>query len=142
MGFELEPFGDIYPEAASGNGNTEGESSLFHSETSILASDNKDKEENFGIPACSSVDSSALRVCDAAEPHTCSDPHTAPDPVSCREAAFSSLDRDFQIDNGRSETEVKICNFARSTVFLNFVINLVKIVISFRKLEPFLAWKP
>uniref|UniRef100_A0A2N9J4E0 Uncharacterized protein n=1 Tax=Fagus sylvatica TaxID=28930 RepID=A0A2N9J4E0_FAGSY len=105
MGFELEPFGDIYPEAASGNGNTEGENSLFHSETSILASDNKDKEENFGIPACSSVDSSALRVCDAAEPHTCSDPHTAPDLVSCREAAFSSLDRDFQIDNGRSETE-------------------------------------
>ncbi|XP_075674341.1 uncharacterized protein LOC142643554 isoform X1 [Castanea sativa] len=95
MGFELEPFGD-----------NEGEGSLFHAETStLLASNNKDMEENFGIPACSSIDSSALRVCDSAEPHTCSDPHMAPDPVTCGEDAFSNQYGDFQIENGRLDTE-------------------------------------
>ncbi|KAM4089137.1 hypothetical protein ACB094_07G126500 [Castanea mollissima] len=95
MGFELEPFGD-----------NEGEGSLFHAETStLLASNNKDMEENFGIPACSSIDSSALRVCDSVEPHTCSDPHMAPDPVTCGEDAFSNQYGDFQIENGRLDTE-------------------------------------
>lgn len=112
MGFELEPFGD-----------NEGEGSLFHAETStLLASNNKDMEENFGIPACCSVDSSALRVCDSVEPHTCSDPHMAPDPVTCGEDAFSNQYGDFQIENGRLDTEVKICNFARSTVFVLFCL--------------------
>ncbi|KAL4615834.1 hypothetical protein ACB092_07G155500 [Castanea dentata] len=95
MGFELEPFGD-----------NEGEGSLFHAETStLLASNNKDMEENFGIPACSSIDSSALRVCDSVEPHICSDPHMAPDPVTCGEDAFSNQYGDFQIENGRLDTE-------------------------------------
>jgi hypothetical protein len=117
MGFELEPFGDILPEAATRDRNNDGGGSFSPLEMpTLLASNNKCTEENFVIPACSSFDSLALRTCDAAVPHTSPSPGTTQDTVSCREAPVSNKDGDIQIDNGRSETEVNVCNFMRSTV--------------------------
>ena len=146
MAFELEPFGDILPESTTRDSNDDGAGSLSPLEMpTLLASNNKDIEENFCIPACSSFDSLALRTCDAAEPHTCPSPGTTQETVSCREAPDSNKDGDIQVDNGRLETKVNICNFMISTVcvfnFFSFFF-LVKVVISFRKLGHFLASKP
>lgn len=111
MEFELEPFGGILSEADATNGNDDREGSLSHSKMpTFLDFNNKDSVEHFGIRACNSVDSSALGPCDAAEPQTRPDAHTNQDTVTCREAGVSNKGVDVRIDNGRSETEVKIFN--------------------------------
>ncbi|KAG6692573.1 hypothetical protein I3842_10G121000 [Carya illinoinensis] len=106
MEFELEPFGGILSEADATNGNDDREGSLSHSKMpTFLDFNNKDSVEHFGIRACNSVDSSALRSCDAAEPQTHPYAHINQDTVTCREAGVSNKGGDVRIDNGRSETE-------------------------------------
>ncbi|XP_062176701.1 uncharacterized protein LOC133881710 isoform X4 [Alnus glutinosa] len=122
MGFELEPFGDVLPEAATRDSNNDGGGSLSPLEMpTLLACNNKDTNENFGIPACSSFDSLALRTCDAVELHTCPYPGTTQDTVSCREAPVSNKDGDIQIDNGRSETEFQEAGVFSGIETLDFI---------------------
>ena len=124
MAFELELFGDIFPEPTTKDSNDDGAGSLSPLEMlTLFASNNKDTEKNFCIPTCSSFDSLALRAYNATEPHTCPSPSTTQDTVSCREAPNSSKDGDIQIDSGRLETEVNICNFMISTVCLIFFLS-------------------
>ncbi|XP_059453368.1 uncharacterized protein LOC132183915 isoform X2 [Corylus avellana] len=122
MAFELEPFGDILPEPTTRDSNDDGAGSLSPLEMpTLLASNNKDTEENFCISACSSFDSLALRTCDAAEPHTCPSPGTTQDIVSCREAPDSNKDGDTQIDNGRLETEFQEAGAFSGIETLDFI---------------------
>ncbi|XP_059433730.1 uncharacterized protein LOC132166893 isoform X2 [Corylus avellana] len=122
MAFELEPFGDILPEPTTRDSNDDGAGSLSPLEMpTLLASNNKDTEENFCIPACSSFDSLALRTCDAAKPHTCPSPGTTQDTVSCREAPDSNKDGDIQIDNGRLEAEFQEAGAFSGIETLDFI---------------------
>ncbi|KAJ7967290.1 Transcription factor TFIIIB component B [Quillaja saponaria] len=87
---ELECLGDFLTQPRSGTGEPENH-----------AYDNKTTEENFVIPACSSVDSSIFGVCDAAQIQTCHDYHTTQDSATIKEPTVFN----FQTDNGSSEIE-------------------------------------
>lgn len=80
---------------------------FFAGKPALQSFHEKSTEENFAIPACSTVNSSLFEQCDAAQVQKCPDYNTTQDSLTFKEDAVFNKG-DTHTSNGRSGTEVKI----------------------------------